>query len=151
MIIIYILLAVLMIMFVRLLMIHRIGLIDTHVKNIITYSRVEIGIFRWKTANGPITRYVKLLVAQAPGMSGTFSPQLWVSNPDMHHGTCVTHVPWCTPGWLTCGVFWCRWRGKHSRHSRRMRNPQFYVSSKRPIPWSCMCHQSINHSVIYQR
>ena len=26
-----------------------------------------------------------------------------VSNPDMHHGTCVTHVPWCTSGSLTCG------------------------------------------------
>ena len=24
-----------------------------------------------------------------------------------------------------------RWRGRHSRHSRRMRNPQFYVSGKR--------------------
>ena len=26
-----------------------------------------------------------------------------VSDPDMHHGTCVTHVPWCTSGSLTCG------------------------------------------------
>ena len=26
-----------------------------------------------------------------------------VSDPGMHHGTCVTHVPWCTPGSLTCG------------------------------------------------
>ena len=26
-----------------------------------------------------------------------------------------------------------RWRGKRSRHSRRMRNPQFYISAKRPI------------------
>ena len=26
-----------------------------------------------------------------------------------------------------------RWRGKRSRHSRRMRNPRFYVSGKRPI------------------
>ena len=26
------------------------------------------------------------------------------------------------------------WRGKRSRHSRRMRNPQVYVSGKRPIP-----------------
>ena len=26
-----------------------------------------------------------------------------------------------------------RWRGKRSRHSRRMRNPQFYVSGKRPF------------------
>ena len=48
----------------------------------------------------------------------------------MHHGTCVTHVPWCMPGSLTGGFLWCGWRGKHSR---RMRNPQFYVSGKRPI------------------
>ena len=26
-----------------------------------------------------------------------------------------------------------RWRGKRSRYSRRMRNPQIYVSGKRPI------------------
>ena len=25
------------------------------------------------------------------------------SDPGMHHGTCVTHVPWCMPGSLTCG------------------------------------------------
>ena len=51
----------------------------------------------------------------------------------MHHGTCVTHVPWCMPGSLTSGFLWSRWRlgrGKRSRHSRRMRNPQFYVSGK---------------------
>ena len=33
-----------------------------------------------------------------------------VSNPGMHHGTCVTHAPWCLSGSLTCGG-----RGKHSR------------------------------------
>ena len=26
-----------------------------------------------------------------------------VRDPDMHHGTCVTHVPWCMSGSLTCG------------------------------------------------
>ena len=26
-----------------------------------------------------------------------------VSDPDMHHGTCVTHVPWCMSGSLLCG------------------------------------------------
>ena len=26
-----------------------------------------------------------------------------VNNPDMHHGTCVTHVPWCMSGSLTRG------------------------------------------------
>ena len=30
------------------------------------------------------------------------------------------------------------WRGKHSRHSRRMRNPQFYISGKSPMEiFSC--------------
>ena len=29
-----------------------------------------------------------------------------------------------------------RW-GKRSRHSRRMRNPQFCVSGKRPMDWGC--------------
>ena len=83
--------------------------------------------------HGPLTRYVKLRAAHAPGMPGTFSPPPRVSDPDMHHGTCVTHVPWCMPGSLTSCFLWSRWRGKRSRHSRRMHNPQFYVSGKRPI------------------
>ena len=65
-------------------------------------------------------------------MPGTISPPPRVSDPDMHYGTCVTHVPWCIPGSLTSG-FWSQWRGKHSRHSRRMRSPNFYVSGKRLI------------------
>ena len=35
-----------------------------------------------------------------------------VSDSDMHHGTCVTHVPWCMPGLLTSGFLWRRWRVK---------------------------------------
>ena len=42
--------------------------------------------------HGPLTRYAKLRVSHAPGMPGTFSPPQPVSDPDMHHGTCVTHV-----------------------------------------------------------
>ena len=61
------------------------------------------------------------------------SPPPRVSDPDMHYGTCVTHMPWCMSGSLTSGFLWSRWRGKRSRHSRRMRNPQFYVSGKRPM------------------
>ena len=46
--------------------------------------------------------------AHAPGMPGT---PAHVSDPDMHHGTCVTHVlPWCMPGSLTDGFHWSRWR-----------------------------------------
>ena len=52
----------------------------------------------------------------------------------MYYGTCVTHVPRCIPGSLTSGFLWRRCLGKRSRHSRRMRNPQFYVSGKRLMP-----------------
>ena len=44
------------------------------------------------------------------------------NDPDMPHG----------------GFLWSRWRWKRSRHSRHMRNPQFYVSGKRPIHVECM-------------
>ena len=66
-------------------------------------------------------------------MPGLFSLPPWVSDPDMHHGTCKTHGPWCMLGALTSSFFWSQWWGKHSRHSRRMRNPQFYVSGKRSM------------------
>ena len=77
-------------------------------------------------------------------MPGTFSPPPWVSDPDMHHGTCVTHVPWCMSGSLTSGFLWSWLRGKRSRHSQRLCNPQFYVSGKRPmvvteITKLCLC------------
>ena len=45
-------------------------------------------------------------------MPGTFSPPPRVSDPIMHHGTCVTHVPWCMPGSLTSSFLWSRWWGK---------------------------------------
>ena len=83
--------------------------------------------------------YVKLRVAHAPGIPGTLSPPPLVSDPGMHHGTCVTHVPWCIPGSLTSGFLWSRWRGKRSRHSRRMRNWQFCLSGQRPIAF-CFQH-----------
>ena len=45
-------------------------------------------------------------------MPGTFPPPPRVSGPDMHHGTCVTHVPWCMLGSLTSGFFLSRRWGK---------------------------------------
>ena len=54
----------------------------------------------------------KIAGAHAPGMPGTFSPSPQVSDPDMHHGTCVTHVPCCMPGSLINGFIWNRRRGK---------------------------------------
>ena len=85
----------------------------------------EFIILAWRR-HGLLARYLKLWVVYAPGMPGTFSPPPWVSNPDMHHGTCVTHVPWCMPGSLTSGFPWIRWQGKRSWHSRRMRKPPLF-------------------------
>ena len=65
--------------------------------------------------------------------AGTDSLPPRVSDLDMHHGTCVTHVPWCMPESLTSGFHWSGSRAKRSRHSRRMQNTQFYVSGKRPM------------------
>ena len=83
--------------------------------------------------HGLLARYVKLRVAHVPGMPGTLFPPPRVSDPDMHHGTCVTHVPWCMPGSLTTSFLWSGWRVKRSPHFRCMRNPQFYISGKRPF------------------
>ena len=60
----------------------------------------------------PLARYVKLQVAHVPGMPGSVSPSPQISDPDMHQGTCVTHVPWCMPGSLTSGFVWSRVAGK---------------------------------------
>ena len=70
--------------------------------------RLSIHLF----IHGPLARYVILRVAHAPGMPGTFSPPPRFSDPDMHHGTCMTHVPWCMSGSLTSSFLWSRPRGK---------------------------------------
>ena len=76
--------------------------------------------------------------AHAPGMPGTFSPPPRVSDPDIDHGTCVTHVPWCMPGSLAVS-FEVGGGGKRSRHSRCMHKPQCYVSGKRSMLWRGLC------------
>ena len=109
-----------------------------HLQNVIcdrvlcSYWLSLLQLLTW-VHSGPLARYVKFRIAHAPGMPGTFSPPPPVNDPDMYGGTCVTHVPWCMLGSLTGGFLWSRWCGKRSRQSRRMRNPQFYVSGKRPI------------------
>ena len=99
------------------------------------------GLLSYGTNHGPFARYVKLRVAHAPGLPGTFSTSPWISDPAMHHGMCVTHVPSCKPRSLTSGFLWSLWRGKRSRHSQRMRDAKFYVSGKRLIAtlawWKC--------------
>ena len=50
-----------------------------------------------------------------------------VNDPDMHQGTCVTHVPWCMSGSLTCGD------GEKVPLFPAHAHPQFCVSGKRPM------------------
>ena len=101
--------------------------------------------------NGPLTRYVKLRVAHAPGMPGTTS-KVTVSKRSRHasrhvrHARAVMHVGIANP----------RWRGKRTRHSRRMRNPQFYVSGKRSMERvqnssfeCCNCMVSLNDMLLF--
>ena len=83
--------------------------------------------------DGPLARYAKLWLAHAPGMPVTFSLPPLVSNPDLHHGTCVTHVPWCMSGLLTSGFLWSWWRGKRSQHFPCMHNSQICISGERPM------------------
>ena len=51
----------------------------------------------------------KIAVCACAGNAGNVFPHRrfrrkpLVSDPSMHHGTCVTHVPWCMSGSLTCG------------------------------------------------
>ena len=58
-----------------------------------------------KLRPGHLIRYVKLQFAHAPGMISRHRLQRKprVSDPGMHHGTCVTHVPWCISGSLARG------------------------------------------------
>ena len=50
----------------------------------------------------------KIASCACAGIPGTFSRRRLqrkplVSDPGIHHGTCVTHMPWCLPGSLTRG------------------------------------------------
>ena len=74
----------------------------------------------------------KIAGAHALGIPGSFSFPSQVSDPDMHHGTCVTHVPWCMPGSLTSSFLWSRRRGK-------MFPAYPDVSGKKPIKETQVC------------
>ena len=70
--------------------------------------------------------------------------------PAMHHGTCVTHVPWCMAGSLGPGG-----GGKRSRHSRRMRTHNFQYLARGPIvisfvphPWGILMDEERSLSLI---
>ena len=89
--------------------------------------------------HGPLTRYVKLQVAHAPGMSGTFSPAAdFKRNRQLAIPTCIT-----ARAWRTCRDA-CRDRlpavtGKTFPAFPAHAHPQFCVSGKRPMAQMIKC------------
>ena len=85
------------------------------------------------SCHGPLARYVILQVAHATGMSGTFSPpptSKETASKRSRHAS--RHMPDACAV-MHVGIANPPWRGKRSQYSRRMRNPQFHVSGKRPM------------------
>ena len=63
----------------------------------------------WRLLSWASCQIRKIAVCACAGNAGNNFPRRrlqrksLVSDPGMHHGTCVTHVPWCMPGSLTRG------------------------------------------------
>ena len=75
----------------------------THVTSLLWHllHRYIVTLLCVSCLHGPFAKYVVLWVAHTPGITGSFSPPLRVSYPDMRYGTCVADMPWCKPGSLT--------------------------------------------------
>ena len=84
-------------------------------------------------AMGLLPYMVKLRVAHAPGMPGTFSPQPTSKEIASYRSRHASRHVRDARAVMHVGINNQRWWGKRSRHSRRMRNPQFCVSGKRQI------------------
>ena len=111
---------------------------------VVTLDNNHEDIMTWNTFNGPLTRYVKLRVVHAPGMPGTFSlpptSMETASKRSRHASRHVRHAPVV----MHVGIANPRRWGKRSRHTQRMRNPQFYVSGKRSMQSGfCMKNRNI--------
>ena len=62
-------------------------------------------------------------------------------DPDMHHGTCVTHVPWCMPGLICTFLFWML----HCRIWNRC-VVGFVNFSLVNFVWLCYVHNNTRHA-----
>ena len=72
-------------------------------------DHTQDGSVMWKEFPWASYQIRKIAGCACAGNAGNVSPRRrfqrkpLVSDPGMHHGTCVTHVPWCMSGSLTCG------------------------------------------------
>ena len=90
--------------------------------------------YDYPSSNGPLTRCLNCGLRMHRECRERFSCHRELAFPK-----CITarawrtHVSWCMSGSLIGDFLWSQWRGKRSRYSRCMCNPQFYVSDKRPM------------------
>ena len=76
-----------------------------------TISTIKVSLLPSKAGSQPWASYQirKIAGCACAGNAGNVFPRRrfqrkpLVSDPGMHHGTCVTHVPWCMSGSLTRG------------------------------------------------
>ena len=89
---------------------------------------------------GPLARYVKLRIAHAPEMPGTFSLSPTSNEKTSKRSRHASRHVRDARAVMHVGIANPRWRGKRSQNSRCMRNPQFYVSGKRSMYVMILSH-----------
>ena len=67
------------------------------------------------------------------GNAGNVSPSPQVSDPEMHHSTSTTHVPWYMTESPASGFLWSQWRGKGSRLSCACAARKFTYQVRGPL------------------
>ena len=112
---------------------HRWGLDCTPWGNVRSY--IQYTVIGWDYVTWASYQIRKIAGCTCAGDTGNVFPATdfkgnpLVSDPGMHHGSFVTHVPWCMSGSLTrCGR-----ENVPSIAGECMHNLQFYVSGKRPV------------------
>ena len=101
-------------------------------------TQIHVAIWRHY---GPLTRYKKLQVAHAPGMPGTFSPPPISKETTSQRSRHASRHVRQARAVMHVGIAYLRWRGKRSRHSRRMRTRNFAYLARGP------CHNELTLSI----
>ena len=121
---------------------------DEYCEDPVTWGNTFVHVTREQLCehaqHGPLAGYVKLRAAHVPGMPETIFPPPRVNDSDIHHGTCVTHVPWCMSGFyhqvawrsalllVTCEI-WPYCFGPKTRIDAPRKPPMIRISNSRRI------------------
>ena len=83
---------------------------NTYAWLIILYSNLiaeisSVWFISDRSIHGPLAKNLNYGLCMHSQCGKRF-PHYWVSDSHLHHGTCVTHVPWCILGSLSSGFLW---------------------------------------------